>query len=854
MVMNMHSLLATKPGATPADVEKQFDGNICRCTGYRPILSAFHKLAAEQAPSCGVKASPCTQNFRAATADCKKYTTDDGTATWVEPSTLAELASHITSCKQAGSKYRLVAGNTGHGVYPDPNVATFINVSKIPQLLAHGTQPDGGIAVGAGIPINALIELLTAHAGLEAGPRSHYQVLADHMGKIANNQVRNVGTWAGNLAMCHAHPEFQSDMATIMVAAGASVQLLAANGTTTTATLTEFFAMKDFTALVSLRLPAPASSTILRTYKVMRRHQNAHAVVNAGFSIATKTAAASEPGDDNANALLVSGTPVICYGGIVSFPARAPKTEALLVGKDWSKLSTLSLAITSLESELVPDSRASPEYRKSLLGSLLYKYWVETLSLNNVPLPANTLSAGITYSREISSSTEDFSPGVCPAVPKIQSHRQAAGEAKYSDDNVPSVNALFAAFVPATVASGSVSSIDPSAALAQEGVVDFIDASDLSPDGNVTPDIIGREGLDAGRKVFTGETVDYHGQPVGVLLAESRQAAEAAISLVKVEYSGVKKPVVNIDDAIAAGGEYVTPGTGRNGPKIKGDVKAAFAAAAFTGEGEVNIKGQYHFHMETQTAVAVPTQADGLIMTASTQAPSSVQSAVATAIQVPQNKVVIETVRVGGAFGGKSSNNIPLCVAVAAGAHKHRRECRMQMSIEENMRSTGKRCPFKLTYKVGCSADGHITAVQGTVYSENWQTPTDFAEDYFVPNWSVSGARNAYLLRHFILKMISLPRQARDKHRENSRKRCDFRRGRVQHHDAAEHFHACANAAGVQDFHRDHRRSCRSAHRQDSRGSQGHQHCKDPAEGQRSSHPAAAAAWSADSSAVSSWW
>ena len=65
----------------------------------------------------------------------------------------------------------------------------------------------------------------------------------------------------------------------------------------------------------------------------------------------------------------------------------------------------------------------------------------------------------------------------------------------------------------------------------------------------------------------------------------------------------------------------------------------------------------------------------------------------------------------------------------------------MQMSLEENMRSTGKRCPFKLTYKVGCSADGHITAVSGTVYSENWETPTDFAEDYDVPNWSVSGVQ-----------------------------------------------------------------------------------------------------------------
>eukprot|EP01043_Picozoa_sp_COSAG02_P009806 COSAG02_NODE_337_length_24268_cov_7.498738_8_plen_716_part_00 len=593
MVMNMHSLLATKPGATPADVEAHFDGNICRCTGYRPILSAFHKLAADQSTPCGVKAAPCTHNFRAAPTAHKQYTTDDGSAVWVEPSTLAELASHITACKKASTKYRLVAGNTGHGVYPDPDVATFIGVSKIPQLLAHGTQPDGGLAVGAAVPINSLIELLNAHHELESGPGSHYQVLAAHMRKIANNQVRNVGTWAGNLAMCHAHPDFQSDMATIMVAAGASVQLLAADGTTTTATVTDFFSMQDYTALVSLRLPAPKSSTILRTYKVMRRHQNAHAVVNAGFSIATT--AASGPGDDNA--LLVSGTPVICYGGIVSFPARAPKTEALLVGKDWSKLTTLSLAINSLEAELVPDGRASPEFRKTLLGSLLYKYWVETLSFNNVPLPANTLSAGISYSRAISSSTEDYSPGVCPAVPKMQSHRQAAGEAKYSDDNMPATNALFAAFVPATVASGTVASIDPSAALAKESVVDFLDASAMSPDANITPDIVGREGLDAGRKVFTGETVDYHGQPVGILLADSRQAAEAAISAVKVQYTNVKKPVVSIDDAIAAGGEYVTPGTGRNGPKVKGDVQAAFAAAAFTGEGEINIKGQYHFHV-----------------------------------------------------------------------------------------------------------------------------------------------------------------------------------------------------------------------------------------------------------------
>ena len=81
----------------------------------------------------------------------------------------------------------------------------------------------------------------------------------------------------------------------------------------------------------------------------------------------------------------------------------------------------------------------------------------------------------------------------------------------------------------------------------------------------------------------------------GVLLAESRQAAEAAIEKVKVQYTGVKKPIVNIDDAVAAGGAYAVAGTGRHGPTVKGDVDTAFAAAAHTAEGEVNILGQYHF-------------------------------------------------------------------------------------------------------------------------------------------------------------------------------------------------------------------------------------------------------------------
>ena len=76
---------------------------------------------------------------------------------------------------------------------------------------------------------------------------------------------------------------------------------------------------------------------------------------------------------------------------------------------------------------------------------------------------------------------------------------------------------------------------------------------------------------------------------------------------------------------------------------------------------------------------------------------------------------------------------------MAVAAHKHKRECRMQLSIKDNMMTAGKRCPFKLEYKVSCDAEGKILAVSGTAYADNSGAPTDFAQAYSIPNWDVKG-------------------------------------------------------------------------------------------------------------------
>ena len=213
-----------------------------------------------------------------------------------------------------------------------------------------------------------------------------------------------------------------------------------------------------------------------------------------------------------------------------------------------------------------------------------------------------------------------------------QAGQPSAGEAIYSDDNVPGVNALYASYVPSTVSCASISAIDATEALKMPGVVDFISAADLGPGSNFTqPVITPLKTVLGGRKIFADQDsanrveqsrdtddvdaapgVQYFGQPLGIILADSREHAEyAAKHGVKATYTNIKKPVVTIDDAVAAGGSYVTSTKKSHRPPyaevpietVRGDCVAAEKAAAHCGEGVVYSSGQYHFHVSWSSLV-----------------------------------------------------------------------------------------------------------------------------------------------------------------------------------------------------------------------------------------------------------
>ena len=218
--MNMHSLLAMKGAAdlTPKTLEEHFDGNICRCTGYRSILASFKTLLGNPgaSPACCGSHSGSSGGSEAVVAESaaavvgKTFSGADGTV-WVEPTTLAELAAAIQHAKRGDASgaggdrptaFRIVAGNTGHGVYPDDAATLFISVAKVAELhTTNGGTGGGAITAGAAVSINKLIDLLEqSHAAQIAAGVSGMtapQVLAAHLRKVANNQVRNVASWAG---------------------------------------------------------------------------------------------------------------------------------------------------------------------------------------------------------------------------------------------------------------------------------------------------------------------------------------------------------------------------------------------------------------------------------------------------------------------------------------------------------------------------------------------------------------------------------------------------------------------------------------------------------------------------------
>ncbi|WP_215762562.1 xanthine dehydrogenase molybdopterin binding subunit [Acetobacter sp. P1H12_c] len=275
-----------------------------------------------------------------------------------------------------------------------------------------------------------------------------------------------------------------------------------------------------------------------------------------------------------------------------------------------------------------------------------------------------------------------------------------SGSAAYIDDLPEPQGLLHVVPGLSTKAHARIVSMDLEAVRAVSGVVCVLTAADIPGENQISAVGKGDEPL-----LAEGE-VCFYGQPVFVVVAESRGVARRAAKLAKIEYED-RPAVLNIAQAREAGGELVW----RPLVMSRGDVEAGLVAAPRRLSGQVTIGGQEHFYLEGQAALAQPGEEGEMRVWSSTQHPTETQHMVAHCLHVPSNLVTVEVRRMGGAFGGKESQaNTPACLAAIA-AHATGRAAKMRLDRDDDMMMTGKRHDFVIDYDVGFDDEGNILAV-----------------------------------------------------------------------------------------------------------------------------------------------
>ena len=288
--------------------------------------------------------------------------------------------------------------------------------------------------------------------------------------------------------------------------------------------------------------------------------------------------------------------------------------------------------------------------------------------------------------------------------------KHVSGTAAYIDDMAELPGTLHAAFVLSPVAHGKVNGIDATKALAMPGVVAFAAAADIPGANDIAPIL-------SGEPLFAEDVVEYAGQPVGVIAAETFEQAFRAARAVALDIAPLQA-VLDVETAHAAK-SWVIPAQ----ILVDGDADAAISAAPHVMEGRLDIGGQDHFYLETHVAYAIPGEDGDMLVHSSTQHPTEVQHHVAHVLGLHANAVEAQVRRMGGGFGGKESQATIIAAAAAVLARKTGRPVKMRLKRRDDMIATGKRHGMVAQWRVGVDADGRIRGLAVDYLANAGNTP-----------------------------------------------------------------------------------------------------------------------------------
>jgi xanthine dehydrogenase large subunit len=321
----------------------------------------------------------------------------------------------------------------------------------------------------------------------------------------------------------------------------------------------------------------------------------------------------------------------------------------------------------------------------------------------------------------------------------IDAHNHVKGKSIYLDDIQELQGTLYALPFDASVAHAKITAIDYTQAIHRAGIVRIITAKDIPGEnqiGGILPD----------EPLFAEDEVHFRGQVIALIIGTSEHHCRQAAKLIQVTYQEL--PIITNAREAHAQNKLIMP------PRsfTLGNTTETWEKCAHVFEGNTDVNGQEHLYIETQGAYARPKEDGSIVVSSSTQGPTAVQRMVSRVLGIPMHKIEIDTVRLGGGFGGKEDQATPWAVMVALACQILHKPVKMALHRMDDMRMTGKRHPYSADYKIGLSKDLKILAYEVTHY-QNAGAAADLSPA--VMERTLFHSTNAYYIPNVFAKAFS---------------------------------------------------------------------------------------------------
>ena len=625
---------ACKPKET--DIEDCLQGNLCRCTGYRPILEAFKKhveVAKNEEKKVTFEEVPSLE-----------FTSDQ--SHYFMPQNLRE----VRDIQSRFEKTKFLQGGTGWYQRACSNQSRDYGVAIIHLGMVSEMQQinvsDQGVYLGAGVTLSHALNVLKGV--------TFCQPFVNALEGLASVQVRNQATIGGSLHWNHP----SNDLKPLFKVYHCLVKYDQQNNFQP---IEEILESKNL--ILEIFIPNPG----LEWRGVFRKKAS-----RKSFDLALLNMAALFTIEDE----IVKDIRIIFAGKVGR--GKAQETMRYLQGQPCTDLDE-----TALLKHLSIDLNGHQTGCRMALDFILGMFDEKNA------MPKKKSSMQVFKAEDLN---DDDNIVVHKSIPHLWGTDLARGKAVFVADILPQPNELQLILIQSQAAHAEFNLENVSEVLKMEGIHGIITSQDIPEHRNYWGLMLKDE------RVLASKVVEYHGQVIGGILCSNQELGRKALAKLKIEYQHLPY-VLNLKHAQQVFKSFETlENFGGTIPLVRNQDKPT-GKGYLELNGTLRIAGAEHFYMEPHTVLVIPQgEKEELVLHFSTQEVCNVQEQLASVTGLPMHKIIVKNKRAGGGFGGKERMHVALIAGVAA--IKYQRPIRLALSRAEDMQITGQRAESMVKYKV----------------------------------------------------------------------------------------------------------------------------------------------------------